>query len=202
MPPRVLVTGFLPFGDHAVNPSALLAESCGRPFEIVEVSFVAVDAFLDRLRSTPAPDVLLMLGLRGGGTTLDLEMVARNHVGPSPDMRGEIRGPGPIDPAGPGLLTTTLFAALPPVATELFSPSDDAGCYLCNYIYYRALRLLPPPTRVGFVHVPPPEAMPLDEQRRRLLHFLAATEAMATESQPPMTDESTLRAVAPRPAGL
>lgn len=203
MPPRIFVTGFLPFGDHAVNPSALLAESCGRPFEVLEVSFAAVDRFLTRLASGPfPPDVLLMLGLRGGGTTIDLEVVARNHVGAAPDMRGETRGPGPIDPDGRELLTTTLVDALPPTVTGFFSASDDAGCYLCNYIYYRALRLLPAPRRVGFVHVPPPEAMPFDEQRHRLLHVLAAAEAMATESRPPMTDETSLRTVAQHPAGL
>ena len=175
MPPRILVTGFLPFGDHAVNPSALLAASCGRPFEVLEVSFAAVDEFLARVASAPAPpDVLLMLGLRGGGTTIDLEMIARNHVGPSPDIRGETRAPGPIDPGGPELLPTTLLHALP--GPHRFSSSHDAGCYLCNYVYYEALRRLPAFVRVGFVHVPPFEALPLDAQQRELDHLLRLVE--------------------------
>ena len=173
MRPRILVTGFLPFGDHAVNPSALLAESCGRPFEVLEVSFAAVDSFVARVASarTP-PDVLLMLGLRGGGNTIDLEMIARNHIGPSPDMRGETRGPGPIDPGGPDVLPTRLSVALK--SPGRFSPSEDAGCYLCNYVYYEALRRLPASVRVGFVHVPPLDAIPFDQQRAELLRVLGA----------------------------
>ena len=175
MPSRVLVTGFLPFGDHVINPSALLAESCGRPFTRLEVSFAAVDEFLAHVASAPArPDVLLMLGLRGGGTTIDLETVARNHVGPSPDMRGEVRGPGPIDRGGPAVVPGRLFDAV--LVPERFTPSDDAGCYLCNYVYYQALRRLPPSVRVGFVHVPPLDALPLDAQRRALGHLLQLVE--------------------------
>ena len=175
MPARILVTGFLPFGDHVVNPSAVLAASCERPFEVLEVSFTAVDRFLTLVASAPSPpDVLLMLGLRGGGTTIDLELVARNHVGAAPDMRGEARGPGPIDPAGSDTLPTRLFEARP--TSQSWSSSEDAGCYLCNYIYYEALRRLPRSVRVGFVHVPPFDALPLDEQRRELDHLLAFIE--------------------------
>jgi pyrrolidone-carboxylate peptidase len=47
------------------------------------------------------------------------------------------------------------------------SSSADAGCYLCNYLYYRALRRLPG-KRVGFVHVPPLDVLPFEDQRRVL----------------------------------
>jgi pyroglutamyl-peptidase len=175
MAPRVLVTGFLPFGEHAVNPSARLAESCGKPFEILEVSFAAVDDFLLRLASAQLPpDVLLMLGLRGGGIGIDVERIARNHVGTSPDMRGETRGPGPINPGGPDVLPTRLFHGLS--LPQRFAPSDDAGCYLCNYVYYQALRRLPLAVRVGFVHVPPLDALPLEEQQRELHDLLQLIE--------------------------
>jgi pyroglutamyl-peptidase len=164
MSDRTFVTGFLPFGAHAVNPSALLAASCGRRRFVIEAAYSAVDAFLDDLSVEAAGfDRLLMLGLRGGGTGIDVEQIARNHTGPEPDVRGVICGPGAIEPGAPGLLRGTLFASAPATTR----PSTDAGCYLCNYIYYRALERFPD-KRMGFVHVPPLEVMPLELQRRHL----------------------------------
>ena len=171
---RTFVTGFTQFGGFAVNPSALLAESCARPFELLEVSFAVVDDFLERLASRPESfDRLLMLGLRAGGATIEAERLARNHVGDGPDVRGEIRGPGPVEPGGPKTLAGTLLND-DRDARPAFS--DDAGCYLCNYVYYRALRLLPD-KRVGFVHVPPQEVIPIDEQRTELALLLDAIES-------------------------
>ena len=171
---RTLLTGFTAFGRFGVNPSALLAQSSERPFELLEVSYAAVDGFLTRLASRSGSfERLLMLGVRGGGTTIEIERVARNHVGAEPDVRGETRGPGPIDAAGPELLPGTLIDS--PLSGAV-SPSDDAGCYLCNYAYYRALRRFPR-KRVGFVHVPPEEVMPLAVQRERVARLIRRVEA-------------------------
>jgi pyroglutamyl-peptidase len=181
---RTLVTGFLAFEGFPENPSALLAQSSGLPFELLEVSFAGVDDFLDRVqRSTERFDRLLMLGVRGRGTTIDLERVARNHVGAAPDVRGVVRGPAPIEPAAPDTLTTTLFDA---TQIGAMSSSTDAGCYLCNYIYYRALRRLPG-KRVGFVHVPPLDAIPLDAQRWELARLIDAIERADQVSFRPTT---------------
>ena len=174
MPRRTLVTGFLPFGGFQVNPSALLAESCGRPFELIEVAYAAADEFLDRLGDADESfDRLVMLGLRGNGTTIDLERLARNHIGEVPDVRGVVRGPAPVEPGAPDTLFTTL-AAPAPIPTVSFS--SDPGCYLCNYVYYRALRRFPG-KRVGFVHVPPLEVLPPQVQQAVLAGLLDALEA-------------------------
>jgi pyroglutamyl-peptidase len=183
MPHRTLVTGFLPFGNFHVNPSALLAQSCGRPFELLEVSFAAVDAFLDRLALAPDTfDRLLMLGLRGNGSTIDLERLARNHVGPAPDVRGVIRGPAPIDPAAPDTLSTTLFNRAFAAAPPAVSFSTDAGCYLCNYLYFRALQRLPD-KQVDFVHVPPLNVSPLETQQRDLAALISTVESAVANAQ-------------------
>jgi pyrrolidone-carboxylate peptidase len=179
-PLRTFVTGFHGFGGFAVNPSALLAESCGRPFELLEVSYHTVDEFLHRLaRSSDSFDQILMLGLRARGTTMDVENVARNWVEEAPDVRRAVRGPAPIEVGAPDTMQSTLFDGAASVAP--LSPGDDAGCYLCNYIYYRALRLLPA-KRVGFVHVPPTTVMPLDAQRHSLARLLDAIETSAASA--------------------
>ena len=46
------------------------------------------------------------------------------------------------------------------------------GVYLCNYIFFRALQAFPD-KRVGFLHVPPVNAVPIEEQHRMLARVVA-----------------------------
>src|SRR5437763_6615174 len=112
---RTLVTGFLAFGEFAVNPSALLAESSGRSFELIEVAFLAADEFVARLDPSSF-DRLLMLGVAGKSSRMRLEQVARNRIGPRGDMRGFVPGAvgaSAIDPNGPDLLHGTFWNRYP-----------------------------------------------------------------------------------------
>ena len=179
---RTFVTGFAAFGRFTVNPAALLAQSLGRRFEVLEVAFAAVDDFVERLAADDSFDRLLMIGVAGDREIIKLERLATNTIGEGADVRGMVRGPGPIEPAAPQVLISTLFEPPPqiPLAT-----SDDAGCYLCNYAYYRALRRLPH-RRIGFVHVPPLEAMSMEAQRSAMTRLIEAIEF----DQPPLAPRS------------
>ncbi|MCX7801330.1 MAG: hypothetical protein N2109_13450 [Fimbriimonadales bacterium] len=168
----LLVTGFGSFGAFESNPSQWLAERSGHSFRVLEVAFREVDRFLEELREGP-PARLLLLGAAAGASKLRVEWVARNRVGAAPDVRGEVYGPGPIDPDGPPCLAATLWPHEPfGQPSELWEPSVDAGTYLCNYAFYRSLRTLPR-TAVGFLHVPGPEAMALERQLEALRAVLA-----------------------------
>lgn len=94
------------------------------------------------------------MGLHGKAQRLHIELVAHNRIGGTPDNDGEIAGPGPIDPSAPQHLGTTLWRH-PQFYAEYseWTISLDAGGYLCNYVYFRALQWLPE-TQVGFLHVP------------------------------------------------
>jgi pyroglutamyl-peptidase len=167
----MFVTGFGPFGSISKNPSANLAESCGKPFCVIEVSFRAVDTFLQEL--DPASfKKLLLIGVAGGAESFRIETVARNEIGAAPDVAGEVWGPGPIEPRLPRQLAATLWSA-PELLSECadWAPSVDAGTYLCNYIFFQALRRFPEKS-VGFLHVPPFEKVATEEQRRRLERIL------------------------------
>ena len=61
---RTLVTGFLGFGRFATNPSAELARTCGRPHELIEVSYAAADAFVSRV-GLAAIDQVVLMGVAG-----------------------------------------------------------------------------------------------------------------------------------------
>jgi pyroglutamyl-peptidase len=177
---RTLVTGFLAFAGFPINPSALLAESCGRRFHLLEVAYDAVDAFIADL-DPQRFDRLLMLGVAGHSTRMRLEQVARNRTGGRRDVRNysPFADAVAIDPAGADLLHGTLWTACPTLLSETSycRASDDAGDYLCNYIYYRALSRFGGTHAVGFLHVPPLEAIDLPTQQRLLAEILEAIEA-------------------------
>jgi pyrrolidone-carboxylate peptidase len=166
---RTLLTGFLSFGAFDVNPSALLAQSCGQRRVLLEVTFDAVDRFFDELPADSF-DRLLMLGVCGHASLMQLECAARNYVGEAPDVRGVVRGPGAIDPAGPELREGTLWnrSSAPPPDSILH---HDAGSYLCNYAYYLALARFPG-THIGFLHVPPVHVMPIERQQQLLARLI------------------------------
>lgn len=171
---RTLVTGFGPFGSFATNPSSLLAAECGRPFQILEVNYAAVDRFLSELPAESF-DLLVMLGVAGQSQRMRFELTARNCVGATPDVRGVILGPGPIDPAAPPQFSLSPSQAM--LANEHWESSFDAGEYLCNYIYFRANQRFPA-KRLHFIHVPPFEAIPPDIQLAELGRMLASLEQL------------------------
>lgn len=164
---RVILTGFGPFDGFEANPSEQLARESGLPHRIIRVSFEAVDQFIEEIAADP-PEVLLMLGVAGGSERMRLERVARNFVGSYPDVDGRVFGPGSIDPTLPAALSGTLWTPDLESMSPYFESSVDAGDYLCNYVYFRALQALPM-ARVGFLHVPPESEMPLDFQASAIM---------------------------------
>ena len=175
-PQRTLVTGFGPFGAIKENPSAKLAEGCGRPFRILEVALEASEDLLATLDPSTF-DRLLLIGVAAGRKHVTPEVYGRNQIGRVKDVQGIDRF-GPIDPQGALLLPSTLWTT--EVLGELlldphFHVSFDAGSYLCNFITYRALTRFPEKA-VGFLHVPKPEDMPLPVQAEALQKVLAALE--------------------------
>lgn len=157
---RVLVTGFGAFRDIEANPSQWLAEQVrdefGSRVEVLEVSYAAADEFVSELDGDSF-DVWLMMGVHGSAERMHLECVARNWCGMGADVRGEVRGPGMIDPALPGQLHGTLFAGRGEDVTI------DAGGYLCNYLFFRGVARFAE-KRIGFLHVPGAEVMGLEDQ--------------------------------------
>lgn len=160
---RTLITAFTAFDRFAVNPSALIAERLERPYVLLEVAYAAVDAFVSELDEDRF-DCAMMLGVAGNSSDFRLERVARNHVGPTRDVRGFVPGDPTIDPAAAALIPGTLWSpALLANPPEQVVASDDAGGYLCNYLYFRMLhRFQGKP--VGFLHVPPLEKVGLERQ--------------------------------------
>lgn len=181
-PDRTLVTGFLAFGEFTVNPSALLAESSGRPFRLIEVAYGAADESIAQL--DPANfERLLMIGVDGRASHMRLEQIARNRVGPRPDVRGFSPCMGSetataLDPDAPDVLVGTLWQRFSALAADTArrQVADDAGTYLCNYLYYRALARFGATHAVGFLHIPPVDRLALPVQQQVLQEILQVIE--------------------------
>jgi pyroglutamyl-peptidase len=165
---NVLLTGFEPFGEHAVNPSQLIAEELGGV--VLPVSYARAAGGLRRALDERDPDLVVAFGLADDRDAVTPERFAHNLDEADRTDNDEARGSGAeIDPAGPIAYRSTLpvdeiVAALRahdiPAAV-----SRDAGGYLCNHLFYVLMHSLKPGRSGGFVHVPPLDVLP----RERLL---------------------------------
>ena len=180
---RVLLIGFGPFPGAPLNPSALLVKSLARRrrpafAEIVRTTHVfattyaAVDRDLQKLLAA-GPDIVLMFGLAGRRRHLCIETRARNAVSLLfPDATGYRPRQGIIAPGEPAALRSAApFARLLGAVRASTVParlSRDAGRYLCNYAYWRALeRSRDGRPLVQFVHIPGVSLGPRRQRRGR-----------------------------------
>ncbi|HYI88822.1 MAG TPA: peptidase C15 [Beijerinckiaceae bacterium] len=185
--PRLLVTGFGPFPGMSRNPSAEIARRVATASRwrrlgvaaealILPTTYAALADVLEPALAA-APDAVLMIGVAGRSRAVRMERQARNRASLLlPDAAG--RRPQRLTLAdGPaarrlGTSPERLSALLRRhgVACRV---SHDAGRYLCNAAYFRALA---GPVPVLFVHIPKPRA------RRRRAHAprrLSWTDALA-----------------------
>lgn len=184
---RVLLVGFGPFPGAPFNPSAVLVKALARrrrpafaeiarTTHVFATAYAAVDHDLPELFAQ-RPDIVLMFGLAGRRRHLCIETRARNALSVLyPDVSGYRPGRGVIVPGSqPALRGTAPFADLLGAVRSTGFParsSRDAGRYLCNYAYWRALeRARKGHPLVQFVHIPPIRLNP--RPRRRGRHSLS-----------------------------
>jgi pyroglutamyl-peptidase len=194
---HVLLIGFGPFPGAPFNPSAVLVKTLARrrrpalanvmcTTHVFATTYAAVDHDLPQLFAKK-PDVILMFGLAGRRRQLCVETRARNTVSVLyPDASGHRPQRGVIVHGGPAALPTAApFADLLGAARASNFPtrlSRDAGRYLCNYAYWRALeRAGVGRPLIQFIHIPPIRFNPRRRIERRSLSFrqlVAAAEAL------------------------
>lgn len=188
--PRVLLTGFDPFGDardspNPINPSWLAVRALhGKRIgghRVVSAQLPCVfDASLTelhRLLRTHKPALVICVGQAGGRGAVSLERVAINvNDARIPDNAGAQPVDTPVATKGPAAYFSTL-----PIKAMLLAlrragvpaeVSQTAGTFVCNHVFYGLMHALATQrgmkrTRGGFVHVPfLPEqgspALPLD----------------------------------------
>jgi pyroglutamyl-peptidase len=180
---RVVIAGFGPFPGAPSNPSGRLAMALARrrrpalagidvTSHVFATAYDAVDRDLLKLLARK-PDVLLIFGLAGRRRHVCIETRARNarsillpdvagyrplHAVIECDQARALTGNAPF----PRLINAVRRTALP---ARL---SRDAGAYLCNYAYWRALRgVRGGRPLVQFVHIPWAGGAPRRGTRKR-----------------------------------
>lgn len=168
-----LVTGFGPFPGALVNPTERIVRHLARmpssrlrryriATHVFNTSYSAVDRDLPRLIAKHRPRIVILLGLAANTPYLRIETLAHNDISREHvDAMGSIPGDGAIRPARASALRGRApFMRLVNAARAAgmkAQRSQDAGRYVCNYVYWRTIeasRKLGGPERVVFVHVP------------------------------------------------
>lgn len=167
---HVLVTGFEPFAEDPINPSALLAEQLDGQVVagmrvrgvVLPVEFGRLRKELGRLLESDLPSAVLSFGLARGRTAISLERIAVNALDfRIPDNAGEQVRDREIVPEGPAAYTSRLplrvgMERLRAAGVPAYI-SNSAGLYLCNawmYLLLHGLSAADADIPAGFVHVP------------------------------------------------
>ncbi|MCB9453469.1 MAG: methyltransferase domain-containing protein [Anaerolineaceae bacterium] len=197
---KILLTGFTPFLDVDVNPSALIVTHIANQrypgleiiTEVLPTMYDAAGARIEALVTEHTPDAVVCLGVAQSRSAISLERVARNRDSTiRPDNAGAIREDTPIIPDGAETYLSTLpierFKAVLAKQGIPVEYSDSAGAYVCNHVFYRARHVLEQQGRAipcGFIHVPgmgdEPPGLPLET-------MIAAVESCLHEIAQPGT---------------
>jgi pyroglutamyl-peptidase len=181
---RILLVGFGPFPGVPRNPSAVMVKrlakrrrpalaSTIRTTHIFATAYTAVDNELPKLFAAK-PDIVLMFGLAARRRHLCIETQARNARSILfPDVRGYRPARGVIALGERAALRGAApFARLLAAAQGSRMParlSRDAGRYVCNYSYWRALEFAGREHRplVQFIHIPRVRIEPRPKRKRK-----------------------------------
>lgn len=185
---RVLISGFEAFGEHKVNPTALIVEALNQGFIaypstlrveqiLLPVTFKEAFAIFDKKIQAFNPDVIISFGV-ANRDSIDLENVALNYIDARiQDNRGEQPQKQSISPHGPpSYLSTLPTQGIESRLKDARIPvkiSNNAGAYVCNYLFYKLMESNQDTFRLcGFIHVPPLEKMPLSQLQEAVSHIL------------------------------
>ena len=166
--PRILLTGFEPFGGDPINPSALVCRAlhgqrlAHATVHAVELPCVFGRALqvLDEALAAHSPVLVLALGLAAGRGEISVERVAINiDDARIPDNAGVQPVDVPVVAGGPAAWFSTLpVKAIVAALRQTGLPagvSQSAGTFVCNHVFYGLQhRLARTGVRSGFVHVP------------------------------------------------
>ena len=187
----ILVTGFEPFGGETVNASWEAAQRLegwahGQFAAVARMLPCAYDAsVIEFIRAieTLRPDAVMMTGQAARRAAVSVERFARNlDNAPAPDNRGALRRAVKIADGAPERLEATApVSEIAGAIREAGYParvSTNAGGFVCNHLYFGALRHLSALGRAipaVFLHLPAtPEQTPPRASGTRLSAAAAA----------------------------
>ncbi len=163
---KILLTGFGPFSDIAINPSEVLVDQLRNHRRsrddiqtdviILPVDYKKAGVIIESLDFSKYYFVF-QFGVAAGRNRISLERVALNWIESSiPDNAGVHESPQKMDESAPEALFNSL--PLSGICRDLnqkynnsVEVSFTAGAYLCNYVYFKSLAKT---NRCLFTHIP------------------------------------------------
>lgn len=152
---KILLTAFEPFGvnDTNISQKVLDATQADVTKLLLPVSFRRAPEVLNEAIEQFQPDVIISMGQAAEGDKIRLERLAINMMDSAKgDNDGYIPDEELICPEAPLALKTAL--PVKPLCADCINAgmvSNSAGLYVCNRIYFEALRHSP---NSLFVHIP------------------------------------------------
>lgn len=160
---KILITCFGAFHNFSENPSQIIMDRIKQlsenlkeaniEWEELEVKFRCVDKFINKLDHSN--DLIIHLGVATGAPKLRFEMRACN-LKDGTDNDGLSFDNLPIEPGISSLLTSfpvdfiNKFASANEHHVHI---SNDAGAYLCNYVYFKSLAQYKEKSNIIFIHL-------------------------------------------------
>jgi pyroglutamyl-peptidase len=168
----ILITGFGRFPGAPVNPAGLVATrlvrrrrpalaGTRRVAHVFATRYDAVDRELPALLTQEKPDIVVMFGVATRARAVRVEQRAVNRIARFPDAGGHRPAAPTIAPQRDALrnpLAVERLVEAVRMAGVAAAPSRNAGTYLCNFLYWRALEAAARtdgPSMVIFIHLPP-----------------------------------------------
>lgn len=155
---KTLVTAFEPFGSDSFNNSLdilnKISIQCIK--EILPVSYPDASVKVKKLIKEYQPDIIIHLGMAKSRKTLTIEQMAVNKLTFSiPDNNGNLLNQAIFENELDYIKNKIDFNNIcnDPLFQDRLYLSNDAGTYICNYVYYTSLFNYPD-KYVSFIHIP------------------------------------------------
>ena len=185
---RILISAFKPFNKETINPSLIIANEIASNYkELIQVLSLNVEynndsvLLIDKIK-TYKPDYLFCLGQAGGRSKVSLEYFALNMQSAAIKdnietyiLHNEIIKDGKEAYKS----NINLLDVINNVNNEHLAISYNAGTFICNEIYYNALKYIDDNnlnTKCVFIHIPFIEAQVENKPSVPYLNLKESTE--------------------------
>jgi len=168
--PKVLLTGFDPFGGESINPALEAVKAFsgttigGYEIHVKKIPTVfdlSISHLIGAIEETN-PDLIICVGQAGGRTDITVERIAVNvNDARIPDNNGNQPIDTEVISGGPAAYWSTL--PIKAMVKEMnkkgipASVSHTAGTFVCNHLFYGLMDYLAKQNksiRGGFIHIP------------------------------------------------
>jgi pyroglutamyl-peptidase len=152
---KILITAFKKFGNFEINSTEEILKNFvynNNDIIIYKDSFL----YLKKQINIYHPDIIILTGMHKGATNIKLEQSAKNLLDfKIPDNNGLLIKNKKILDNGLECINTNfnIDDILRKINNPLVKKSNDAGSYLCNYIYYMSLNTFNDKD-ILFIHFP------------------------------------------------